>query len=160
MAIKRFPWDEATVAMAVAMWVNDKATTPQIAEKLGPPATRCSVIGKLWRLGLARNPKTPPKVEPIPMPKSHKSNFNPPGQLRIGSYGRPTLVPRQPAVLLNPAEEPPSLRLDIMELTHATCRWPHGDNPPFSYCGHQVEWGSRYCPHHARRAFTQAKRSA
>jgi len=42
--------------------------------------------------------------------------------------------------------------LTIYDLTDDTCRFPYGDDPPFTYCGHRTANGS-YCLVHAARCF-------
>lgn len=65
---------------------------------------------------------------------------------------RPTIV--QP-VRKPPKDEPASLNLSLMQLTDATCKWPHGDDAPFFFCGHSTENGS-YCAFHQLRSTSKS----
>ncbi len=50
---------------------------------------------------------------------------------------------------------PISRKLDLLQLTESTCKWPTGDPtmPGFSFCGHQTAEDKPYCEHHAKVAF-------
>ena len=50
---------------------------------------------------------------------------------------------------------PISRKLDLLQLTESTCKWPTGDPtmPGFSFCGHQTSEDKPYCEHHAKIAF-------
>jgi GcrA cell cycle regulator len=50
-------------------------------------------------------------------------------------------------------EPPPRLRdLTLLQLLPTSCRWPSGNNPPFTFCGDRKVDGSAYCLKHARIA--------
>jgi GcrA cell cycle regulator len=53
---------------------------------------------------------------------------------------------------------PMSLRVTIVELKEAMCRWPLGDptSPDFRYCGSPVASGP-YCAYHGRLAYQPAQ---
>ena len=53
---------------------------------------------------------------------------------------------------------PMSLRVTIVELKEAMCRWPLGDptSPDFRYCGSPAS-GGPYCAHHGRMAYQPAQ---
>ena len=53
---------------------------------------------------------------------------------------------------------PMSLRVTIIELKEAMCRWPLGDpsSPDFRYCGSPAANGP-YCAYHARLAYQPAQ---
>jgi hypothetical protein len=71
--------------------------------------------------------------------------------LRFGPSGPQPPKPLPPV----PTDEPKSRRLSLFQLTNETCKWPHGNFPPFTFCGHPVELFSRYCPHHRKRGSTK-----
>lgn len=50
---------------------------------------------------------------------------------------------------------PISRKLDLLQLTESTCKWPTGDPtmPGFSFCGHTSEEGKPYCEFHSKIAF-------
>ncbi|HLH49073.1 MAG TPA: GcrA family cell cycle regulator, partial [Roseiarcus sp.] len=54
---------------------------------------------------------------------------------------------------------PMSLRVTIVELKEAMCRWPLGDptSAEFRYCGIQTQGDGPYCVHHGRMAYQPAQ---
>jgi len=46
--------------------------------------------------------------------------------------------------------------LELHELDRSHCRYPHGDGP-FTFCGHEVEQGGSYCPHHAALCYRKVE---
>jgi hypothetical protein len=103
--------------------------------------TRNAIIGKANRLHLLRKPqnpqakKQPPRREP---------------RLRVAGFTMP--LPSPPPA----PEAPPSLGLMLYELEPDECRYPYGEAPPFTFCGHAVDRGSSYCPFHRRLCNHQA----
>jgi GcrA cell cycle regulator len=57
----------------------------------------------------------------------------------------PTVVPLKPRA--DKAPKAPK-RLTLFELTERTCKWPFGERPPFTFCGHETIAGSSYCDFH------------
>ena len=51
---------------------------------------------------------------------------------------------------------PTSRRLQLIELTECTCKWPHGDpqSPDFNFCGHDASFEEPYCAYHTRLAYS------
>jgi GcrA cell cycle regulator len=47
----------------------------------------------------------------------------------------------------------PGRPLKMIELTPRTCRWPEGDQPPYSYCGAPVYRGGAFCLRHCQLAY-------
>lgn len=43
--------------------------------------------------------------------------------------------------------------ISLAELGPGQCRWPHGDRPPFVFCGAPVVEGRPYCPEHIKRMY-------
>jgi GcrA cell cycle regulator len=130
-------------------------------KKLFGPCTRNSVLGKLWRLGLA-NPK--PEVSMTkPKPRHRPPPRTPPAvALRVGDRGwqaGPKLAPV--AELPAPEDDsaiPIEQRRTLLELTNWTCRWPCGSprDADFFYCGAlEADFTANrpYCAAHAARAF-------
>ena len=56
---------------------------------------------------------------------------------------------------------PASKRLQLVELTEKTCKWPQGDpqSPEFAFCGHSTDAGP-YCGYHSRIAYQPRQRAA
>jgi GcrA cell cycle regulator len=50
---------------------------------------------------------------------------------------------------------PISRKLDLLQLTESTCKWPTGDPtmPGFSFCGHTSAEDKPYCEFHSKLAF-------
>ncbi|MDA8870556.1 GcrA cell cycle regulator [Rhizobiaceae bacterium] len=50
---------------------------------------------------------------------------------------------------------PISRKLDLLQLTETTCKWPTGDPtmPGFSFCGHTSQDDKPYCEFHSKLAF-------
>ena len=107
--------------------------------------TRNAMIGKANRLGIsisivdrivARKPRRPKAAVPlIPIDEA---------PLDLG--------PVEPLL-----EEQPPRMIGIIELSWNTCRYPHGDEAPYLYCGEAVHHGA-YCQEHARLCYIQLRR--
>ncbi len=175
-------WTDERVETLKTMWGEGKSAS-QIAKELGG-VTRNAVIGKVHRLGLSnrtatapqkpvkdeaksanRDSKTlPSKDNPAPktvlvakpVAKDHPRSIKP-----IFTAGQP--MPPQPSAnevsaeaLANLANiEKKAKRLDLMQLTERTCKWPIGDpaTEDFWFCGHPCQPGKPYCEAHVAVAF-------
>ena len=53
---------------------------------------------------------------------------------------------------------PISRRLQLLQLSERTCKWPNGDplTEEFSFCGHESAETGPYCRYHAKVAFQPA----
>jgi GcrA cell cycle regulator len=145
------------------LWLDGKSAS-QISAQLGHGLTRNAVIGKVHRLGLAGRAKSPASTVPPPRPAPA-----PRAPQRITSGGAPRAVVRgNTALALSPEPildtrpvfhedvvVPMSLRVSIVELKEAMCRWPLGDpvSAEFRYCGTKSPPGDSYCTYHARLAY-------
>jgi GcrA cell cycle regulator len=153
-------WTDEEIALLRQLWAEGLKTR-EIAERI-PTHGRNSVIGKAHRLKLeartasrTRGPGRkltgrkkrrwkPRPQPPLPPPKPFDAT------LVFGYRMRPV---RHPAVIqLRANGEPEPLNLSIYQLSMATCKWPHGIDPPFQFCGHRTQEGEVYCPHHAKVA--------
>jgi GcrA cell cycle regulator len=110
----------------------------QIGVRLGG-LTRCAVLGKAKRLGLA--PRKPsPKRSPRPrMPREAK-----PKPERVHSFKVPKLEPPLP-----PDSTPPVWAKPLLELEPNECRFPYGEEN-FLFCAAPAEAGLSYCASHCR----------
>lgn len=65
------------------------------------------------------------------------------------SFTSRPIRPRMPPKPIEPVPDnfPPSLHLDMIEVSDATCRWPEGDGP-FFFCGDAPHGKSVYCEFH------------
>lgn len=126
------------------------AAAKELSEKFGVTITRNAVIGKAARSGIAiqgviRNAGW--------FKPSDKPNAPPPAE---------TAIPLPP----EPIAIPVSRRVQLLELTFRSCRWPLGDprDDDFTFCGadrvkpHDAY--NAYCAAHAAVAYYRTSRSA
>lgn len=154
-------WSDERIERLRALWAEGLSCS-QIAAELGGGATRNSVIGKANRLKLPpRLSKSPfaNKASRVPGIARNRSKLmkrtrqaNTPGRLPLlPKVEAPAFVYVEPPP---PSEAPEALRLNLIELSDKTCRWPIGDprHADFHFCGHEPRGGSRYCDFHYRRS--------
>ncbi len=172
-------WTDDRVETLKTMWGEGKSAS-QIAKELGG-VTRNAVIGKVHRLGLsnretkekttkekpapkeAAKPKVAPKheKEKSAAAKILESPVSLPIRRPIITAGQP--LPPQPSnseisqeALATVAEvEKKAKKLNLMQLTEKTCKWPIGDpaTDEFWFCGLNVQTGKPYCEAHNAVAF-------
>ena len=150
MAYVRAPsptWPPAAVAILRQMWADGEAASA-IAERLGRGLTRCSVLGKVHRLGLSRSESRTriagPKISAAERKRRYRAKKRAEAQ-------KPMFAPRPPPEPAPVAIEP--RHLSFAELEPAYCRYPYGDGPEFSFCGLKKADGSSYCGYHARLVY-------
>jgi GcrA cell cycle regulator len=159
-------WTDEIVEQLKQHWTDGKSAS-QIASLLGNGLTRNAIIGKVHRLGLAGRAKTPganvARPRRLPPPPAHRMA----GPQRLASAA-PRMMRGATALAIAPqalaeAEEeaafesvvvPMSLRVTILELKEAMCRWPLGDpsSAEFRYCGSPKTAGP-YCAYHGGLAY-------
>ena len=163
-------WTDERVETLKKMWAEGQSAS-QIAKELGG-VTRNAVIGKVHRLGLSnRAGSSAPAPEKKPAKPAPKKAAAKPAEKVV----EVTVAPRKPIV---PAGQPlppqPSAneispealatvrevekgakRINLMELTERTCKWPIGDpaTDDFWFCGLAVQQGKPYCEAHVGVAF-------
>jgi len=173
-------WTDERVETLKSMWSDGKSAS-QIAKELGG-VTRNAVIGKVHRLGLSNRvggegeetTATPepvadeprePAVEMPPQPAPASARPVPretvPAARPKPTPGQP--IPPQPTpseisaeALANLAEiAKKARRLNLMQLTERTCKWPVGDpaTDDFWFCGLPTVAGKPYCETHVAVAF-------
>ena len=159
-------WTDERVEQLRQHWLEGKSAS-QIANLLGHGLTRNAVIGKVHRLGLAGRAKSPSSAGRIPArPHRTRRAGKPRPQPAVAHrmVRGATALAIAPQALAEPEPEtfegvvlPMSLRVTIIELREAMCRWPLGDpaSPEFRYCGSPVATGP-YCAHHGRLAYQPA----
>ena len=175
-------WTDDRVEILKKMWGEGQSAS-QIAKELGG-VTRNAVIGKVHRLGLsnratggtkaAAKDKPAAKAAPKPAPKKAPAK-NPAAAAAPEPAPKPVAPIRKPIV---PAGQPlppqPSAneispealasvrevekgakKLNLMELTERTCKWPIGDpaTEEFWFCGLPAQAGKPYCEAHVGVAF-------
>ena len=173
-------WTDERVEKLKAMWGEGQSAS-QIAKELGG-VTRNAVIGKVHRLGLsnraASKPAAPaadakpakpaaapaaeaaPKPEAAPAPKPEPAPTPKPIQSATARREPP---PPTPAMLEDQqrtaealaAIEKKARKLNLLELTERTCKWPIGDpaTDDFYFCGLPCQPGKPYCEAHVAVAF-------
>jgi GcrA cell cycle regulator len=155
-------WTDEKVELLRQLWLDGKSAS-QIAGELGDGVTRNAVIGKVHRLGLSGRVKTSapaaPRVRqrpagPRPAPRSGGA-FR--GNTAL-ALARDTQIEAEPE-FREDVVIPMSLRVTIVELREAMCRWPLGDptSSEFRYCGIQTQGDGPYCVHHGRMAYQPAQ---
>ena len=174
-------WTDERVELLKVMWSEGKSAS-QIAKELGG-VTRNAVIGKVHRLGLSnRGPngdrldeidaapaEAAPEEEeavdapaaPDPALRPREVGVAPIRPKPIPVSGQP--MPPQPSgseispeALANLAEvAKKARRLNLMQLTERTCKWPIGDpaTDDFWFCGLPCVPGKPYCETHVAVAF-------
>ncbi|MDG2341230.1 MAG: GcrA family cell cycle regulator [Paracoccaceae bacterium] len=176
-------WTDDRVELLKKMWGEGQSAS-QIAKELGG-VTRNAVIGKVHRLGLSNRsttttateaPAKPAKEKPAakakPVAKPKTESAEPrtmaaapahatPLRRQIIPAGQP--LPPQPSANEISAEalakvnevEKTAKKLNLMELTERTCKWPVGDpaTTEFWFCGLPTQTGKPYCEAHVGVAF-------
>ena len=140
-------------------------TAGEMAAEIGTKS-RNAVIGKLRRLKLpivsgerfGRTSQKPKRVaEGNPMRAERARHVKPPRPVYQPPLTRDFEV--EPLAQVEDIFIPEDKRLNLMQLTEHTCKWPIGDplTKDFYFCGqHSLETGP-YCEFHARRAFRPAE---
>lgn len=146
-------WTDERVELLKLLWEVKGQTARQIAEALGG-TTRNAVIGKAHRLrfSVRTRPKAPPKARKY-LPHltqakdaKHASKVSVPWRQ---TYKRVPIKVAKPDI-----DEPPSLRLPLVELTYKTCKWPgEKEQGGFDFCGHKTWNDKPYCEHHCSIAY-------
>lgn len=148
-------WTDENVELLRQLW-RDGRSCSQISAVLGQGLTRNAVIGKVHRLGLAgrvmgSNPLTPRRVNTVIPPKTRRARVR---VVAHGAYhGLAVIAPKpEPEAIV---AIPMSLRVTIVELKEAMCRWPLGDpsSAEFRYCGSPAPGVAPYCTHHGKLAY-------
>jgi len=148
-------WTPESIALLRAFWERGE-TAEAIGARLGG-LSRSAVLGKIHRLRLHQDQAAAPASAKTRASSNNTCIEAPTRRRRRTKYkkrasGEPTAAPaRQYKTLL--------------ELTNATCRWPHGrpGTDRFFFCGApeaDLEHGVPYCAAHMRRAYPNGLVSA
>ncbi len=147
-------WTDERVAILSKLWA-DGLSASQIAAELGG-VTRNAVIGKVHRLGLSGRAKPTSsgikRVKRAPRSGSYNSRPRSSRSLATAKSGNLNAVPR---IAVEDMVAPESKKLDLVDLTEKTCRWPHGDpaTDDFHFCGHSTKDEAPYCEYHCKLAY-------
>lgn len=132
-------WTPQEIENLKTFWATKTKSASEIAFRLGSGRSRCSVLGKINRLGLSeKKPPAAPKVF------RYKTTQGP----SLPTLSSQPLRRSKPILRL---VAPKSLHLSVLELSDKTCRWPIGDvgHTNFHFCGQSPRDGSPYCEFHA-----------
>jgi len=154
-------WTDERVELLRQLWLDGRSAS-QISAQLGHGVTRNAVIGKVHRLGLAGRAKAPSSPAPpraasaprmAPRPASSGARTAVRGATALALAAEPALDTR-PVFQEDDVVVPMSLRVTIIDLKEAMCRWPLGDptSSEFRYCGSPAASGP-YCTHHGKLAY-------
>jgi GcrA cell cycle regulator len=134
--------------------------------------SRNAVIGKVHRLKLSARGRA--TAAPVRQKKSVQTSTGGRTAVRAATVSRPmpasigaTALQAQfdaePVArhVLRPVENvvvPISRRLQLIQLSERTCKWPNGDplTEDFNFCGNESAETGPYCAYHARIAFQPA----
>jgi GcrA cell cycle regulator len=163
-------WTDERVELLKQLWLDGKSAS-QISAQLGHGTTRNAVIGKVHRLGLSGRVKSSTPAAPRVRHRSPSSSSprsaapRSGGGMRHATRGNaalamafdPMLDPDP--VLYEDVVVPMSLRVTIVDLKEAMCKWPLGDptTPEFRYCGSPSLNTGPYCTYHGRLAYQPAQ---
>jgi GcrA cell cycle regulator len=156
-------WTDERVELLRQLWLDGRSAS-QISAQLGHGVTRNAVIGKVHRLGLAGRAKapssaaSPPRAASAPRMSPRPASSGAPrtavrGATALALAAEPMLDTR-PVFQEDDVVVPMSLRVTIIDLKEAMCRWPLGDptSSDFRYCGSPAANGP-YCAHHGKLAY-------
>jgi GcrA cell cycle regulator len=155
------PWPETHDA-ALKNYFGSGMSFRQIAAavnaEMGTNYSRNAVLGRASRLGLR---STVPKGRGPSMrakrPKPEKAQV-----IRFKPAAKAPTVAEREEIKLRCAEVVP-LNVPLTQLQPGQCRWPYGDDFPFTFCAHPATEGSSYCMPHFCLALgtgTEAERAA
>lgn len=160
-------WTEERVELLKKLWAEGLSAS-QIANQLGG-VTRNAVIGKVHRLklsGRGRTAAAQPRAKKAAATVSVAKTASRPVRTVTATVGATALAVQLDAEpvarqVLRPAEDvvvPISRRLNLIQLTERTCKWPNGDplSEDFSFCGNEAGENGPYCGYHSKMAYQPA----
>ncbi|MDQ0998121.1 GcrA cell cycle regulator [Phyllobacterium ifriqiyense] len=165
-------WTDERVEQLKKLWAEGLSAS-QIAAQLGG-VSRNAVIGKVHRLKLSGRGKTTSsqtrsKKVNTAASSSQRSSSATVGHMSSRVVNRSVgatalqaeystdLVPMVTRTVTD-VVVPISRKLELVELSERTCKWPVGDPllPGFNFCGNDVGEGGPYCTYHSRLAYQPA----
>ena len=163
-------WTDERVELLRKLWAEGLSAS-QIAAQLGG-VSRNAVIGKVHRLKLSSRgrataaPARQKKAAPATAAKtiSRPTVSSRPQTVSVGAtalqaqFDAAVPVVRQYSRPQQDVVVPISRRLQLVQLSERTCKWPNGDPlaEDFSFCGNDCADTGPYCAYHARIAFQPA----
>lgn len=133
-------WTDERKKIVTTMW-NEGQSSTHIASVFG--VSRSSILGLVHRLGLSNRRVATPRAARKPKPPT-KFNF-----ATNATKSRPA-KDDEPYVYRETIVTPEDQRIAFEALKEfdKRCRYPHGDELPFMYCGAKVVPGQPWCPTH------------
>ena len=128
-------WTDEKKSELTELWAAGYSVT-YCGEHFG--VTRNTIAGAIHRMRLS----APEEKKPAPRSKAHSHQ-------RSSKFSKAAPVPIIPFIA--------PLSVEFLDLAAGQCRWPHGDSPPFLFCGNPASDGLPYCPQHCRIAYVAAK---
>jgi GcrA cell cycle regulator len=162
-------WTDERVELLKKLW-SEGLSASQIAAQLGG-VSRNAVIGKVHRLKLSGRGRTTaaptrqkkPSTGGTVAPKSPTRTAPRAAPSSIGATALQAQFDAEPIVRQNVRSSdnvvvPISRRLQLVQLSERTCKWPNGDplSEDFSFCGNECSDAGPYCTYHAKLAFQPA----
>jgi len=141
-------WTPENTQRLISLWKEGR-TAAWIAGALGPGVSRCAVLGKVYRLGLARGPearRARPAAEPqLKRPREDGTASHPAARSSKPLKLRAAAAPSAATIAA-----PSSPTTTILAVGFGQCRWPYGhaDEAGFGLCGRAVARGA-FCAAHA-----------
>jgi GcrA cell cycle regulator len=125
---------------------SDAAPDPEPEPAPEPAATAAANGAEAAPNGAAAEEAPAPPARPAEAERRDPSQPRPPGP--------PTQAEEEARVSLAEIEKM-ARKLDLLELTERTCKWPIGDpaEEGFHFCGLPTALGKPYCEHHIEIAF-------
>ncbi|MGD9915205.1 MAG: GcrA family cell cycle regulator [Rhizobiaceae bacterium] len=161
-------WTDERVELLRKLW-SEGLSASQIAAHLGG-VSRNAVIGKVHRLKLssrgrattaAARPKKQAVGHSTTRSVSRTATVTRVATATVGATALQVQFEVEPYVRPRPQENvvvPISRRLQLIQLTERTCKWPNGDplTEEFHFCGNDSAESGPYCNYHAGVAFQPA----
>lgn len=149
----------AVIGKVHRLGLSNRPTAPATAPNK-PAKEAAKPAAKATAKAAEETPAAKPAPQPAPAAAPVVARDLPPRK-PIGIPGQP--LPPQPTNSEISAEalanvralERKAKKLNLMQLTERTCKWPIGDpaTPEFWFCGHPTEPGKPYCETHVGIAF-------
>ena len=141
-------WTPENTLKLTILWKEGR-TAAWIARALGPGVSRCAVLGKVYRLGLARGPQARRARPAAPGGAERRREDKPVARPATLASGPPQIrtTARSAARGVATPSEPTA---SILSVRRGQCRWPYGRSGEvgFGLCGRTVTRGA-FCAAHA-----------
>ncbi len=152
-------WTEDRILRLTVLWLEGR-TAAAIACELGRGVSRCAVLGKVHRLGLARGPQVrrarPAAPDRAKRCREASSASRPAARLSV-----PLKVRAAVASSVTSIVTPASPTATILSVKAGQCRWPYScsGEAVFGLCGRPVARGA-FCAAHAAVGYQKRSCSA